>query len=117
MSRTFSIQPRDVGRVETHYRRIVTSIPAPESVKILEALHRCEPRSMQGQPPILWDRAEGFQVYDAYGNTWLDWSSGVLVASAGHSDPAIVEAVVEQTRGKLLHSYCFPHVGRAALAE
>ena len=117
MSGTFSIQPQDVERVDTRYRHIVTPIPAPESVKILETLHRCEPRSMQGQPPILWDRAEGFQVYDAYGNTWLDWSSGVLVASAGHSDPAIVEAVVEQTQGKLLHSYCFPHAGRAALAE
>jgi 4-aminobutyrate aminotransferase-like enzyme len=39
---------------------------------------------MQGQPPILWDRAEGFQVHDRWGNTWLDWSSGVLVANAGH---------------------------------
>ena len=117
MSRVFSIQPQDTELVDTSYRRIVTPIPVPETLGILETLHRCEPRSMQGQPPILWDRAEGFQVYDAYGNRWMDWSSGVLVANAGHSDPDIVEALEEQIRRRLLHSYCFPHAGRAALVE
>ena len=38
-----------------------------------------EPVAMRGQPPIVWDHAEGFQVYDAYGNCWIDWSSGVVV--------------------------------------
>jgi len=117
VSRVFSIQPQDTELVDTSYRRIVTPIPVPETLGILETLHRCEPRSMQGQPPILWDRAEGFQVYDAYGNRWMDWSSGVLVANAGHSDPDIVEALEEQIRRRLLHSYCFPHAGRAALVE
>jgi 4-aminobutyrate aminotransferase/diaminobutyrate-pyruvate transaminase/4-aminobutyrate aminotransferase/(S)-3-amino-2-methylpropionate transaminase len=72
---------------------------------------------MQGQPPILWDRAEGFQVYDGHGNMWMDWSSGVLVTNAGHSDPDIVGALEEQIRGRLLHNYCFPHAGRAELVE
>lgn len=117
MGRTFSIQPQETERVATSYRRIVTPIPAPGSLAVLETLHRCEPRSMQGQPPILWDRAEGFQVYDGYGNMWMDWSSGVLVANAGHSDPDIVEALEEQVRGRLLHSYCFPHASRAELVE
>ena len=30
---------------------------------------------MGGQPPVIWDRAEGLQVYDRWGNMWLDWSS------------------------------------------
>ena len=74
---TYGLQPRNVRRISTPYRRIVTKIPVPESIGILKRLRKYEPRSMSGQPPIMWDRAEGFQVYDKYGNMWLDWSSGV----------------------------------------
>jgi len=66
--------PRKVPLVETRYRRIGTEIPVPQSVVILEELRRYEPVSMSGQPPILWDRAEGLCVFDRWGNRWLDWS-------------------------------------------
>ena len=84
---------------------------------MLEALQRLEPVSMQGQPPIRWDRAEGFQVYDGYGNCWIDWSSGVLVTNAGHGRPEIIEAITEQARHGLLHNYCFPSEPRVRFAE
>ena len=67
MGKEFSIVPREVPRVETKYRRIVTPLPAPESLGTLETLRRVEPISMRGQPPVVWDRAEGVQVYDKYG--------------------------------------------------
>jgi len=108
--------PRKVARVETQYRRIVTEIPVPASIPILETLQQFEPRSMGGQPPVLWDRAEGFQVHDQWGNMWLDWSSGVLVTNAGHSHPRIRQAMVEQIEHGLVHNYCFPSVPRADLA-
>jgi 4-aminobutyrate aminotransferase/diaminobutyrate-pyruvate transaminase/4-aminobutyrate aminotransferase/(S)-3-amino-2-methylpropionate transaminase len=72
---------------------------------------------MSGQPPVIWDRAEGVQVHDRWGNTWLDFSSGVLVTNAGHSHPAVVQAIVDQARHSLLHSYCFPSEVRSLLAE
>ena len=72
---------------------------------------------MQGQPPIVWDRAQGFQVFDAWGNCWIDWSSGVLVSNAGHSCPEVVEAIVAQARHGLLHNYCFPSAIRANLVD
>jgi 4-aminobutyrate aminotransferase-like enzyme len=117
MARHFSLMPRRVPRVETKYRRIVTDMPAPDSVPVLETLHRVEPVSMQGQPPIVWDRAEGFQVYDKYGNCWIDWSSGVLVTNAGHGRREIVDAIVAQAQHGLLHNYCFPSEPRARFAE
>ncbi len=83
----FDLIPRPVPAVETKYRRIVTAIPAPESIPILERLYSCEPLAMRGQPPIVWDHAEGITVHDAWGNRWLDWSSGVLIANAGHGRP------------------------------
>ncbi|NLS95232.1 MAG: aspartate aminotransferase family protein [Planctomycetaceae bacterium] len=110
------LTPRKVARVETKYRRIVTDIPVPESVPVLERLRSFEPRSMSGQPPVVWDHAEGFQVYDRWGNMWLDWSSGVLVTNAGHSHPKICGAMVDQIQHGLTHNYCFPSEVRANLA-
>ncbi len=111
------VQPRKVPTISTKHRRIVTEIPAPESIATLEKLRRHEPRSMGGQPPIVWDRAEGIHVFDRWGNQWLDWSSGVLVANAGHSHPKIIKAIVDQVNHGLIHNYCFPSDVRAAAVE
>jgi 4-aminobutyrate aminotransferase/diaminobutyrate-pyruvate transaminase/4-aminobutyrate aminotransferase/(S)-3-amino-2-methylpropionate transaminase len=117
MAREYSLKPARVPRVETPFRRIVTELPVPESVPILEKLYRYEPVAMRGQPPVVWDRAEGFQVYDRYGNQWIDWSSGVLITNAGHGRDEIVRAIVEQASSKLLTNYCFPSEIRARLVE
>lgn len=117
MVREYSLTPKPVPQVETKYRRIVTPLPAPGSLEILEKLHKYEPQAMRGQPPIVWDRAEGFQVYDGFGNCWIDWSSGVLITNAGHGRQEIVDAIVKQANHKLLTNYCFPSEIRARLAE
>ena len=72
---------------------------------------------MSGQPLVVWDRAEGIQVYDRWGNMWLDWSSGVLVTNAGHSHPKIRQAILDQVNHGLMHNYCFPSELRAELVE
>ncbi len=113
----FELVPRDVPPVNTKYRRIVTPIPVPESIPILQRLRQYEPVSMSGQPLVLWDRAEGIQVFDRWGNMWLDWSSGVLVANAGHSHPQISQAIADQVRHGLTHNYCFPSEIRANVVE
>lgn len=112
-----TIEPREVPTVETKYRRIVTPIPAPGSVETLRYLRDNEPISMGGQPPIVWDCADGFQVHDAWGNMWIDWSSGVLVTNSGHGNPEIIEAIVQQAQHGLIHSYCFPNEPRRQLVE
>jgi 4-aminobutyrate aminotransferase / (S)-3-amino-2-methylpropionate transaminase / 5-aminovalerate transaminase len=114
---TWELVPREVPKVSTRFRTIVTPIPAPGSIPIVEDLRSWEPQSMSGQPPIVWDKAEGFQVHDRWGNRWLDWSSGVLVTNAGHSHPAIRKAIVDQVDAGLLHNYCFPSEIRATLAR
>jgi len=103
--------------VESKYRRIVTEIPAPDSLPILERLQKYEPLAMRGQPPIVWDRADGFLVSDAYGNRWIDWSSGVLITNAGHGRREIIDAVVSQAQHQLLTNYCFPNEIRSRLVE
>src|SRR5579883_2166615 len=117
MPREYSLTPATVSAVNTEFRRIQTPIPAPASLPVIETLHRYEPRAMQGQPPLVWDRAEGFQVHDAYGNKWIDWSSGVLITNAGHGRQEIVEAIARQAQSHLLTTYCFPSAIRAQLVE
>jgi 4-aminobutyrate aminotransferase-like enzyme len=117
MGKEFSITPRDVPRVETAHRRIATQLPHPDSVTTLELLRRFEPQSMRGQPPLVWERAEDFSVYDKYGNRWLDWSSGVLVSNSGHAAPEVRQAIIDQVNSGLLHNYVFPSEERAQLVE
>ncbi len=110
-----SLLPRVVPRVETHFRRIVTELPVPESIPIFETLYSTEPRAMRGQPPVLWHRAEGFQVYDEWGNCWIDWTSGVLIANAGHGRQEIADAIAQQAQSHLLTTFSFANEPRAKL--
>jgi 4-aminobutyrate aminotransferase/diaminobutyrate-pyruvate transaminase/4-aminobutyrate aminotransferase/(S)-3-amino-2-methylpropionate transaminase len=117
MAREFALTPQPVPQIETPLRRITTKLPVPESLPILEKLQRYEPLAMRGQPPAVWQRAEGFQVLDAYGNCWIDWSSGVLITNAGHGRQEIIAAIVEQAASGLLTSYGFASEIRARLVE
>lgn len=114
-AREYPRQPQPVPAVKTNYRSIATALPPPDSVAILETLHRTEPIAMQGQPPVVWHHAEGFLVSDQWGNRWIDWSSGVLVANSGHSHPDVVRAIVETAQQHLLTTYAFPTEQRARL--
>lgn len=115
--RVFPLEPRKVKPVETRYRRIVTPIPVPDSLPIMQQLRTFEPHCMEGQPPIVWDHAEGFNVFDRWGNKWLDLSSGVLITNAGHGRKKLIDAIVRQAQQGLLTSYCFPNEPRAKLVK
>jgi 4-aminobutyrate aminotransferase/diaminobutyrate-pyruvate transaminase/4-aminobutyrate aminotransferase/(S)-3-amino-2-methylpropionate transaminase len=84
---------------------------------MLQKLQSCEPIAMRGQPPVVWDRAEGFQVYDAWGNQWIDWSSAALTANAGHGRREVADAIARQTASGLLTNYCFASEIRSRLVE
>lgn len=101
----FSIEPVDVPLIETKHRRIVTQIPVPESLPMLRDLDRYESISMHGQMPVVWDRAEGYHVHDAWGNKWLDFTSTIFVANSGHGNPRIREALRQVIDKPLLHTY------------
>jgi 4-aminobutyrate aminotransferase / (S)-3-amino-2-methylpropionate transaminase / 5-aminovalerate transaminase len=113
---SYQRKPVIVPKISTNFRCIQTALPVPESLPLLQKFERLEPQSMLGQPPLIWDRAEGFQVYDKWGNKWLDWSSGVLITNAGHAHPKIIRALQGQLDRKLVASYVFYHEKRAELA-
>lgn len=98
----------ETKRIETNYRKIISEIPHPTSLAFIKKLSQIEPRSMSGFSPIVWDHAERFQVYDAHGNKWIDFSSSVILANAGHSNARIGKAIRDQLDVKLWQCYCNP---------
>ncbi|MGW7531078.1 aminotransferase class III-fold pyridoxal phosphate-dependent enzyme [Amycolatopsis sp. NPDC054798] len=88
---------------------------------VLETLRRYEPATMHTQHPVVWHHARDSRVFDRRGRSWLDWTSGILTANAGHGRAEVADAISEQARLGLLHAYMFPTEVRArvvrALAE
>lgn len=113
----FSHKPKEVAKIKTKYRSIATAIPVPESIPILERVYETESHSMHGQLPIIWDRAEGFQVSDAWGNQWIDFSSTIFVTNAGHGNKRIVDALRKVIEKPLLHTYTFTSPERYAYLD
>lgn len=109
----FNMDPVEVPKINTAFRKIVTKLPVPESLALFRDLDEYESRSMHGQLPVVWERARDFQVFDPYGNCWIDFTSTIFVANAGHANAAIIEALRRKLDQELLHTYTYAHASRA----
>lgn len=115
--RSSDLTPKSTERIETKHRRILTSIPVPESIDAIKRLRAVEPRSMTGMPPVIWHEARDYLVRDPYGNQWIDLSSGIVMANVGHAHPRILAAIREQLDSQLIFSYAYPTDLRRRLLE
>jgi 4-aminobutyrate aminotransferase/(S)-3-amino-2-methylpropionate transaminase len=77
-------------------RRIVTSVPGPNS----EALHarrlKVVSAGVSATYPIYISHAKGSVIVDVDGNQYIDMGGGIGVTTIGHTDDAVVEAAMEQ---------------------
>ena len=70
-----------------------------------------------GRFDIVLSHGSGIYVYDIAGRRYLDLGGGIAVNSLGHANPAITEALVEQSR-KLIHcSNYYYHEPQGRLAQ
>jgi len=67
--------------------------------------YKYESTSINPQSPIWWDKAKDFSIFDKDGNKWIDFSSGIFVANAGHSNPEINDAIKKQLDDDMGYSY------------
>ena len=66
---------------------------------------------------IVFERGEGMYIFAADGTRYLDFGTGIAVASLGHAHPHLVEALTAQV-GKLWHcSNLYRIAGQETLAE
>ena len=103
----FLHKPIKVDKVSTKYRTIKTLIPVPESIPALKKMYSLEAQAMHGQFPMIWDKADDFQIYDKWGNIWIDFTSTIFVANAGHGNKSIVKALMDVLYKPLLHTYTY----------
>ena len=113
----FSLDPVKVPIVETKHRSIKTSIPAPGTKEILVRLEKTESRSMQGQLPIVWKKAEDFIVHDLADNRWIDFTSTIFVANIGHANKRILDALESTLSIPLISTYAYMNEQRAEYLE
>lgn len=113
----FNRIPKEVKKIETKNRRICTKLPVPESIPIIERSIKYEPWSMNHQLLAVWDKAIDYQIYDRWGNIWIDFSSGIFVTNSGHGNPQIIQAIKEMLDKPMLNSYYYPSEVRSMLSE
>src|SRR5437763_10079240 len=76
-----------------------TEPSATEEVRALEAQYVMQTYK---RGPVEFVRGEGATLYDADGEAYLDFLSGISVCNAGHCHPRVVAAIREQA-GRLMH--------------
>jgi 4-aminobutyrate aminotransferase/(S)-3-amino-2-methylpropionate transaminase len=79
-------------------------LPGPRSKQLFERWSQVEAQCAGYQAKVVWEKALGVMVTDVDGNTFLDWTSGVLVTNVGHCHPDLVKAV-QRACEKLLNNY------------
>ena len=99
--------------IKTQNRFIKTKIPAPGTYKIIKSLQKSESRSMQGQLPIIWSKAEGHSLVDIGGNKFIDFTSTIFVANVGHSNDRIKKYINRSLKLNFIHSYAYINKIRA----
>lgn len=67
--------------------------------------------------PVVFVRGQGVHIYDSEGRKYLDLVSGVGVASLGHANPALAEAIADQARTLLHCSNLYFHPLQGHVAE
>ena len=112
-SHTFSLDPLNVPKVKTLNRSIKTQIPAPGTKEILKKLSSLESRSMHGQLPIVWDKADDFNMFDLLGNKFIDFTSTIFVTNVGHSNKRILAYMHEAMDKSLISCYAYSNEMRA----
>ena len=84
---------------------ISDKIPGKKSREYAKRLSQVESANvtyLSDDFPVFWAKAKGCNIWDSDGNRFLDLTSAFGVASLGHTNAAVEEAIREQA-GKLIH--------------
>ena len=85
-----------------------TDVKALESQYVLQTYRR---------QPVVFERGEGMRLFDETGRAYLDFLSGIGVASLGHAHPKIARALADQAATLVHTSNLFFHPLQGELAR
>lgn len=97
------VRPLDHVQLVTRFRsrppHVAGAVPGARSAALAARLSAVESRNvtyLSPDFPVFWERGLGSNVWDVDGNRYVDLTAAFGVVSAGHSHPAIVEAIGTQ---------------------
>ncbi|NTV78777.1 MAG: 4-aminobutyrate--2-oxoglutarate transaminase [Clostridiales bacterium] len=82
---------------------IVTKIPGPKSLELLNKREKLIARGVSYSTQIFAEEAKGALIKDVDGNTFIDMAAGIGVINIGHCDEEVGNAVKEQI-DKFVHT-------------
>ncbi len=94
---------------------ITGSVPGPRSQALLDRRKQAVLAGVATLHPIFIESASGSTVTDIDGNTFIDFTGGIGVMNAGHTNPAVTHAVAEQA-ARFTH-VCFQVMGYGPYVE
>ena len=99
------------------YNRQITKNYKVQKTNFDDKRYRFETIAVFPQSEVYWAKAVGHSVWDKQGNKWIDMTSGIFVANAGHSNPKIKNAIRKQLDKDVLFAYTYDTAIRTKLAE
>ena len=101
-----------------NYPHIQTPPPGPKARAVIEKDQRYASPSYIKEYPLVVERGDGAMIEDVDGNRYLDFMTGIAVASTGHAHPKVVSAIKNASE-KFLHICAtdFYYAGFADLCE
>src|SRR5207245_9486259 len=112
-------ETRHLRRVNVEQRlpHIQAILPGPEAQKVLALDRQFVSPSYTRDYPLVARRGEGMFIEDVDGNTFLDFTAGIAVASTGHCHPDVARAIARQAE-TLIHmsgtDFYYPLMARLA---
>ena len=85
-----------------NYPSIIVPPPGSKALATIEKDCRYASPSYIKEYPLVVERGEGAMVQDVDGNRFLDFMTGIAVASTGHAHPKVVSAIKDAAE-KFLH--------------
>jgi 4-aminobutyrate aminotransferase len=85
-----------------NYPHITTDVPGAKARAIIEKDRRYASPSYIKEYPLVVERGRGAMLEDVDGNRYLDFMTGIAVASTGHAHPQVVAAIKDASE-KFLH--------------
>jgi 4-aminobutyrate aminotransferase len=89
-------------KLQSNVARLITKLPGPKAVAILERDARSISSSYTRSYPFVGASGRGALVEDVDGNRFLDFAAGIAVVSTGHCHPDVVAAIQKQA-AELIH--------------
>jgi 4-aminobutyrate aminotransferase / (S)-3-amino-2-methylpropionate transaminase / 5-aminovalerate transaminase len=102
----------------TQHRKLVTEIPGPKSIELMQRRKSAVSAGVGGTMPVFTAAAGGSVLLDVDGNSFIDLGSGIAVTSVGNSAVSVVKNVQEQV--ELFTHTCFmvtPYESYVAVCE